>query len=256
MNGHPQFDEDFELYALGALEGEEREAVELHARGCADCARKVEEARGRMAVLALAAPSQVPPRAVRDRLLRRVGATPTTQAATRREAFRRWMVPVLALTSLVLAIAFGVLTNQNRTLTRRVTELEAARQQQEADTARARAVLDLLTAPDTIKVALVAGEVRPLPQGKAFYHPSKGLLFYANNLPSLPTNLTYQLWLVPAQGNPISAGIFETDAKGNGSVVLPSLPPGVAAKAFAVTVEPAGGMPQPTGKKVLIGVVS
>jgi anti-sigma-K factor RskA len=61
---------------------------------------------------------------------------------------------------------------------------------------------------------------------------------------------------VPAQGKPISAGIFETDEHGNGEVLLPSLPPGITAKAFAVTVEPSGGEPQPTGKKVLIGAVS
>jgi anti-sigma-K factor RskA len=117
-------------------------------------------------------------------------------------------------------------------------------------------VLDLLTSPDTLKVALVAAEARPAPQGKAFYHPSRGLVFYATDLPVLPPHQTYQLWLVPHKGNPISAGTFDVDAKGNGSVVLPSLPSGVAAKAFAVTVEPAGGVPQPTGEKVLIGMVS
>jgi anti-sigma-K factor RskA len=34
------------------------------------------------------------------------------------------------------------------------------------------------------------------------------------------------------------------------------LPQGMAAKAFAVTLEPAGGMPQPTGPMVLVGPVS
>jgi anti-sigma-K factor RskA len=117
-------------------------------------------------------------------------------------------------------------------------------------------VLELLTAPDTAKVTLVAGEAHPAPQGKVFYHPQKGLLFYAANLPALPSGKTYQLWLVPTHGNPISAGIFQTDAHGNGEVLLPQLPVGVAAKAFAVTVEPAGGVPQPTGPKVLVGLTA
>lgn len=122
--------------------------------------------------------------------------------------------------------------------------------------ARARTVLEILTSPRTLKVSLVAAPAHPVPQGKAFYNPQKGLLFYAANLPRLPSDRTYQLWLVPAQGKPISAGIFATDEHGNGEVLLPSLPPGITAKAFAVTVEPSGGEPQPTGKKVLIGAVS
>jgi anti-sigma-K factor RskA len=34
------------------------------------------------------------------------------------------------------------------------------------------------------------------------------------------------------------------------------IPPGVLPKAFAVTLEPAGGKPQPTGPKVLVGAAS
>jgi len=34
------------------------------------------------------------------------------------------------------------------------------------------------------------------------------------------------------------------------------LPQGVEPKAFAVTIEPSGGMPQPTGPKVLVGAAS
>ena len=94
--------------------------------------------------------------------------------------------------------------------------------------------------------------------GVAFLHLAGWglLLFYAANLPALPTGRTYQLWLVPTKGNPISAGVFRVDAQGNGEVVLPTLPAGIAAAAFAVTVEPSGGVPQPTGPKVLIGAVT
>ncbi|MGH9454570.1 MAG: zf-HC2 domain-containing protein, partial [Terriglobia bacterium] len=60
MNGHPQFEEDFELYALGTMEGEERAAMESHLVGCADCAAKLEAARGRLALLALSASARTP----------------------------------------------------------------------------------------------------------------------------------------------------------------------------------------------------
>lgn len=256
MNEHLQFEQDLELYALGALEGDEKRHLESHLRACAECARKLELARGRVALLALNAPSVTPRPQVRERLLRQIRAKPLSGRPRALSAAWRWATPAFAGLALVLAIAVGMLNEQNRDLRRRLSDLETARAQQEAQTARARAVLDVLTAPETIRVTLVAGATRPVPQGKAFYHLRKGLLFYAANLPALPAGETYQLWLVPVQGNPISAGIFKTDAQGNGEIVLPSLPAGVMAKAFAVTVEPSGGVPQPTGPKVLIGAVS
>ena len=256
MNGHPQFDEEFDLYALGALEGEEKQTLESHLRLCAECAAKLQEANGRMALLALAAPTENLPSGVKDRLLRQVREeTPKAQAAAV-PSFLRWLTRALAVAALVLLIVAAELKIENRALLQRQTELQAdaSRLRQEAE--REHSVLDLLTASDTVKVTLVSGAAHPVPEGSAFYHPRKGLLFYASSLPALPPDRTYQLWLVPSAGNPISAGVFRVDSLGNGEVLLPKLPPNITAKAFAVTLEPAGGVPQPTGPKVLIGAVS
>jgi anti-sigma-K factor RskA len=257
VNGHPQFAEDFDLYALGTLEGEEKLALDAHLKTCAECAPKLAEARGRVALLALAAPPRQAPPRVKERLLEKIsGAGPGAKPAPGLTPFWRWMIPALALASLVLAFFAASLRIENGRLYRRLAELEAGRRETQAAVARLRKVAELLTAPDTVKVTLVAGAARPVPQGKVFYHPQRGLLFYAANLPALPPGKTYQLWLVPTQGNPLSAGIFQADAQGNGEVVLPQLPTGVAAKAFAVTIEPAGGVPQPTGPKVLVGLAA
>jgi anti-sigma-K factor RskA len=256
LSGHPQFEEDLDLYALGALEREEAQELESHLETCPECKQKVEEARGRAALLALAAPPQDPPRHVRERLLKQIAGRRPEQRPARLAAFWQWATPALAALSLVLAVWAMALRTRNKELYRQVRELEGTQQTMNAELTRARAVLELLTAPDTTKVTLVAGEAHPAPQGKVFYHPQKGLLFYAANLPALPSGKTYQLWLVPTHGNPISAGIFQTDAHGNGEVLLPQLPAEVAAKAFAVTVEPAGGVPQPTGPKVLVGLTA
>ncbi|MFZ0787268.1 MAG: zf-HC2 domain-containing protein, partial [Candidatus Acidiferrales bacterium] len=71
-NGHPTRDEDFDLLALGAVEGDEKQAIEAHVASCADCARKLAEARGRVAMLSLAAPRVEPSAAVKQRLMAQV----------------------------------------------------------------------------------------------------------------------------------------------------------------------------------------
>ncbi len=257
MNGHPQFAEDFDLYVLGALDGEERDTLELHLAHCSECREKVGEARGRMAVAALAVPAVLPPREARDRLLRRVRARAVLGAGLPVALWPRRLAAAFALATLALVIISGVLWRENKKLARRTRELEGVQEQQEAQAAQARAVLEVLTSPDTIRVALVPSGARPLPQGRALYNTNKGrLLFYAANLPALPAGRAYELWLIPTEGGPINAGVFQPDPKGNGQVLLPPLEPGVKPKAFAVTVEPAGGVPKPTGAMVLVGAVS
>ncbi|HEV2419776.1 MAG TPA: anti-sigma factor [Terriglobia bacterium] len=273
MSDHPQPAEIFDEYALGALEGEELRALEQHVKDCPECQGEVQKARARVALLALSAPRTAPSSAVKERLMSRVAAeragsaqdrsrASAPAAAQKRGSFWNWGIAALAAI-VALAIATGVLALRNHHLHTRIQSLESQQTQQAAHEerqaakmARAEAILDVLTSPNTLKVSLISAQAHPVPQGKAFYNPAKGLVFYAANLPHLPSSQTYQLWLVPEQGNPVSAGIFATDSRGNGEVLLPPLPPGIAAKAFAVTVEPAGGKPQPTGAKVLIGAVS
>jgi anti-sigma-K factor RskA len=49
------------------------------------------------------------------------------------------------------------------------------------------------------------------------------------------------------------AGLFRPDASGSASVVLPTLPQGVEAKAFGVTIEDAQGSATPTLPIVMAG---
>jgi hypothetical protein len=127
-----------------------------------------------------------------------------------------------------------------------------------ADTATAREVLDALTDTTAKRVTLVKpkGAAAPLPQGRATYVAAKGtLVFLANNLEPLPPLKTYELWLIPeaAGSTPIPAGTFRPDERGNASVILPTLPKGVEAKAFGVTVEDKDGATTPTLPIILVG---
>ena len=85
---------------------------------------------------------------------------------------------------------------------------------------------------------------------------SKGaLIFTASNLEPLQPGKTYELWLIPAAAgaSSIPAGTFRPDEHGNASVIMPSLPKGIEAKAFGVTIEDEGGSPVPTLPIILAG---
>jgi anti-sigma-K factor RskA len=269
MNAHPQYAEDFELYALSVLDASDKKEFEAHLADCAECRANLKAARSRLALLALAAPESDPPPAVRERILDsfrtrdadRVKAAPPLPA--RRGPWAPMWGWVWAGVCFILLVAAVWLGFANLRLTKRLAELERSRQQLEAAnvdlkaaTARAQAVLDVLTAPQSVQVELSPAAARPEPHAKAFYNRDKGLLFYTTDLHSLPSGQTYELWLIPTVGNPVDLGIFNTDTQGNGEVILTSLPQGLIAKAFAVTVEPAGGVPAPTGTMVLVGPVS
>ena len=269
MNKHRQFEEDILLYGLGALDGEDKTELESHMATCSACRSKLAAARGKLALLALAAPAVKPSPVVRERILvafkaRGGGPIKSALPSPERRGLRvaAWAL-VWAAVGVLLVAAATWLAVDNRRLSRRLSDLELAHSQLEANSreleavnARARATLEVLTAPQTVQVDLSPAAVHPEPHGKVFYNPGKGLLFYATHLRSLPPGQTYELWLIPAQGAPVDAGIFNTDSIGNGQVILPPLPSGLAAKVFAVTIEPRGGVPAPTGPKVLIGSVS
>jgi anti-sigma-K factor RskA len=77
-----------------------------------------------------------------------------------------------------------------------------------------------------------------------------------NGLASLPADQTYELWLIPSDGDPVSAGLVQVTADGTtvSQIPMPSQPQEFAA--VGLSIEPAGGSPQPTGPIVLLGTVS
>ena len=116
------------------------------------------------------------------------------------------------------------------------------------------AALSLLGAPGTQLVQLAA-------QGGEDYHASALLNPGTRNAMVLTTALKplqdkdYQLWLI--RGNEkISAGVLRTDPSGATLArISDEVLAGGRPDAFAVTIEPQGGMPQPTGPIILLGKV-
>jgi len=119
----------------------------------------------------------------------------------------------------------------------------------------AQSAVTILTAPDVARVDLAGQQpVSPGASARAFWSRSRGMVFNASNLPPLPAGRTYQLWVVTAQA-PISAGLLTPDIQGSVSEVFNTPPDIPQPIAMAVTIEPAGGVPAPTGDKYLVGTL-
>jgi len=251
MSVHEQFAEDLSLYALGALQGEERTALERHLQDCAGCRRELELLGGDTALLALSTSGPRPPDRARQRLMEAVAREPRRAVIRRRKPW--WaLVPSFAAAAMAaLAVFFWM---QNSRLQRDLASLEKRSAQQRADLQRAREIVATLTATDAMTVTLVAAKTPPQPQGKVMYVKDRAsLIFLASNMPMPPSQKAYELWLIPMKGAPMPAGTFKPDAHGSAMVINPPLPAGMEAKAFAITIEPETGSPTPTMPIVMMG---
>ena len=260
--------EDSDLYALGALDGQELQAFEAHVRSCSKCAQEVEAARRQVTLLGLAAPAAAPPPSVKESLMRRVRAerVPEMPWTVRRQEAAKpvrvssfaWLTPAFGTAAVFFAALAALIWMKELRDSKQIENLQAqlaVAQAQSVQIAKAAADADqLVGSAGTMRVALAQQPGGPSARAGVLYNARMGAVMYAGEMPPAPAGKSYQLWLVPASGAPVSLGVF--------SVTDPSMPmsahvpPGMVAKAFAVTLEPQGGMPQPTGPKVLVGVVS
>ena len=78
--------------------------------------------------------------------------------------------------------------------------------------------LDVLTAPDSTRVALAGQAPAPGASGRADWSRARGLALSLENLPPLQPGRTYQVWLLTA-GMPVSAGLLTPDAAGRSTGV-------------------------------------
>jgi|GEM_PF-711416 len=77
-------------------------------------------------------------------------------------------------------------------------------------------------------------------------------ILLVSNVPELVPGQTYQFWVVE-DGEPHSMGTFMVNQNGEHMMKINCMPEEKGEIEFAVTLEPEGGMPEPTGATYLIG---
>lgn len=124
------------------------------------------------------------------------------------------------------------------------------------DAASSHQLLDALTDPQATRTTLTPpSKLRSGPIAEVTYNAEKGtLILLASNLDPIRIYKTYQLWLIPTDGSAaIPAGTFHPDDHGGANIILPTIPKGIPAKEFGVTIEDAGGSHKPTPPFILSG---
>jgi hypothetical protein len=139
-----------------------------------------------------------------------------------------------------------------------VHEKEAARLAEELtrlklQTDEQARLIELLRRPNSGVVTLASLKPTPSTSGRVLFDPDAGRGYlWVNALPPDPAGKDYQLWAI-IDGQPVSAGVFSVGADGTALVPLAGVGPEQKVGAFAVTLEPAGGVPEPSGEMVLMG---
>jgi anti-sigma-K factor RskA len=261
---HEELRELTGAYSLGVLGEPERRELEAHLATCTTCA---EELRGFRAVaqgLALAVEQHDPPAGLRERVLAVAGAQQGRVMPPAPQASSSPGVLWLAVAASIAAIALGLyamalrsrvsaLDEQLRAVSARTADTEQQLAALRTESARTRLTTAILASSDARPIQL-ASPTGTAASGRAFWSPSRGLVFTAAGLPALPAGRAYQLWIIPPGGAPVGMGLLPAETT---PAIAVASPPGVTRVAtVAVSVEPAGGVPAPTGPIVLAGSVS
>ncbi len=148
-------------------------------------------------------------------------------------------------------------TEAKEQLAQREAELEETRGQlsQQGNARTGRTPQDelatLLRIPNVKAVSLTGSDMAKRAAGFLLYDTrTQNVWLYSMNLPESLTGTTYQLWAI--HDKPVSIGTFQMGAGETAHLLLKKVPSFVDAKTFAVSLEPSGGRPQPTGPIYLL----
>jgi hypothetical protein len=271
-----EFIELCSVYAAGGLAGDELQRFNEYLRAASSEERELlSELVGTASLLPLALEQRTPPRRVKDALMQKVSLSARArQAARARTATpppgtppgRRTWIPLGVAVALGMVLLFSLyalrllntiadqdqqlagLHNEQNQLRTRVVALES-------ELTRKEEMLKVL-ASRRIEIVVMDGlKTSPVSYGKILWDPErKTAILQVSNLPLSPTDKDYQLWVIKDK-KPISAGVFAVTTTEPNYFKIENLavsnPREIAA--FAVTLEPKGGVPQPTGDMYIAG---
>ena len=214
-------------YALDALGDAEEAEYEAHLRHCERCRDELAAFQETATALAFATPPAPPPPALRERILEqarseRANVVPLLPRRALRAA------TAVAAAAAVVAVGVGVWAAG---LSSSLSEERAARDRLEQATA-------ILAHRDAERIPVEGAD------GALVVAPSGEAALVVTGLDPPPAGRTYEAWVI-ADENPRPAGLFDVREE---TTVVALERPVPAGAVVAVTLEPEGGVEEPTGE--------
>lgn len=262
-------------YALNSLTDDERRDFERSALMDPQTLEEVRSLSETAALLAYATPAEEPPPALKANVMAAIRTTrqlpaesvvrdissarrpaartsgSTARTSGRTPQNRRWVPALSAAAALVLIGGVGAggwVAGQNAADTDSQQQLALEQMQQQLDQTKEsqEAMLAIMSAADT-KIATT-----PLPDGVtvtvASSEAANRAAVMVNEMPELPADKSYELWLISAAGA-VPAGLMGGSDKPTMQILDGTLG---AATHVGITVEPAGGSDKPTTTPILV----
>jgi anti-sigma-K factor RskA len=250
-----RFEELVAASSLGILESAEQAELARHlAQGCPTCEELLRDLRGAAAAMASGTRPVPPPAHVRRSILASLGPARVPTARPVSTSPSAWRALAAAAALLLVAVGLDDARQRRQGEEMRSQSAALAGRLQTAETALAERVLRArVLESDDVQMMLLGGKgPQPDARARVFWSPrAKRGILVASNLAALPADRQYELWVF-LDGKPVNAGVFDVDASGRALFESTDFPePG--AQNFAVTIEPRGGLPAPSGPVVLVG---
>ena len=250
-------------HVLNALSApEEQEFQQMLAEADESQLALYHELRAVAAEMATLAPAEKPSLTVKENIMRVATEVSKNQEMQNAPVYPiKWYRMAVAASFIFIFTSLGLLfysqsleenvRNQAQTITQQETTI----QELQGEVQRKEELLTILEARE-VDLVMMAGmeNINPNGYGKVVWDKQGGnALLQVANMPVVPNDKDYQLWFI-VNGQPISAGVFAVDdPQQDNFFKIEQLQSDAREGAFAITMEPKGGVPQPTGDMYLLG---
>lgn len=250
---HAELQDIAALDAIGAATPEEANAFAEHAATCEECSRMRDEYAEAATLLARGLQPVPPPDDIRGRVVTAVDVDEDANVVDARGRFGgAWWLATAAALFLALwgwrELAVRMQRERMQSQDAEIHRLAVENQLLADRNDKLNAEMSALAAQDTRTIALTGQQMSPSASARVFLEPDKRravVFFY--NLPRNAKDKSYQLWIIRSdQPKPQSAGVFDANTNGSATISVENLPVSTEIKALAVTLEPHGGVAQPT----------
>ena len=262
-------------FILGALDDDDLSSLRSHIDRCRSCALMMSGDGESMTALAHAVPQYEAPANIERDLFSRIDSQQRSRDAIPRRirawtaGFGRRLSPriggSIAALIIVMIVAAGVwfdnrldqMTEDSEQLANELS-LARVRESQALDRVSAQRrqtyeALEMSAAPGATVNTLLGTGPWSTARGLMMVSASANrAILVVVNLPPLPSDKVYQVWLVKERRK-YGSGWFTVDSTGYGQTVIMPMAPFLEFDGAGVTIEPHGGSMDPTGVSVLKG---